>query len=82
MCYGAWDINQIVVKSEGLVWHPEIYHILTHYSGYGVYFSKPIFALKPWARAKYIKHNKAYEQNDFFLPIIGQAQQKRRIKGV
>ena len=51
ICIESWDIGQKVSKYAGLVWRPGFWHILISISGPGAYFSKPIFALTPWAQA-------------------------------
>ena len=57
------DIGQNVLKYEGLVWRPEFGHILVNISGPNAYFSKPIFALKPWAQVGRFEYHEAYKQN-------------------
>ena len=61
------DIGQNVSKYEGLVWRPEFGHILVNISGPYAYFSKPIFALKPWAQAGRFEYHEAYKRNKKFF---------------
>ena len=44
----------------------KIWHILADVSELGAYFSKPIFALKPWVRAGRFEYHEPYNPNDFF----------------
>ena len=46
------NIGQNVLKFEGLVWQVKFRHIFINILGPDAYFSKPIFALKPWAQAQ------------------------------
>ena len=59
----SWDIGQNVSKYEGLVWRPQFGHVLVNISGPNAYFSKPIFALKPWAQDGRFEYHEAYKQN-------------------
>ena len=71
ICNGSWDIVQNVSKYTGLVWRPYFWHILLNISGPGAYFSKPIFALKPWAQAGHFEYHEAYKQNKILLSYKG-----------
>ena len=67
---GSRDIDQNIPKYEGLVWLPEFRHKLFNISGPGAYFSKPIFALKPWAQAGRFEYHKPYKWNKIEIWII------------
>ena len=45
----------------------KIWHILADISGLGAYFSKPIFALKPWDWARRFEYHEPYNLNNFFF---------------
>ena len=47
----------------------QILDVLANISGPGAYFSKPIFALKPYAQAGWFKYREPYKQNEFFLEL-------------
>ena len=64
---GSRDIDQNVAKFEGLVWQVKFQHILLNISGSGAYFSKPIFALKPWAQAGRFEYNEPYKRKTFYF---------------
>ena len=49
----------------------KIWHILADISGLGAYFSKPIFALKPWDWAGRFEYHEPYNPNDFFFTNKG-----------
>ena len=59
----SWDIGQNVSEYQGLVWRPKFAHILDNISGPNAYFSKTIFALKPWAQASCFEYHEAYKRN-------------------
>ena len=71
ICTGSRNIDQNVPKFVGLVWRPDFWHILLNISGLGEYFSKPIFALKPWAQAGRFKYHEPYKRNNFFFSYKG-----------
>ena len=71
ICTESWDIGKKVSKYAGLVWQPGFWHILIHISGPGAYFSKPIFALKPWAQAGRFELHEAYIRKNFFFNYLG-----------
>ena len=71
ICTGSRDIDQNVPKYEGLVWLPEFRHKLFNISGLIAYFSKPIFALKPWAQAGRFEYHEPHKRNKFFLSYKG-----------
>ena len=43
--------------------------ILANISGLGTYFSKPIFALKPWAQAGCFEYHEPYNRKNFFSDL-------------
>ena len=45
----------------------KIWHVLADISRLGAYFSKPIFALKPWVRASHFEYHEPYNPNNFFF---------------
>ena len=45
----------------------KIWHILADSSGLGAYFSKPIFALRPWAQAGRFEYHEPHKRNEFFF---------------
>ena len=53
-------------KYEGLVLLPEFWHILVNISGPSAYFSKPIFALKPWVQAGCFEYHEPYNRNSYY----------------
>ena len=46
-------------------------YLFGNISGLSAYFSKPIFALKPWVQAGRFKYHKPYKLNNFFLSYKG-----------
>ena len=66
ICIGSRDIQQNMSKFEGLVWFVKFWHIFVNISGSDTYFSKPIFALKPWAQAGRFEYNEPYKWKNFF----------------
>ena len=63
ICTESWDIGKNVSKYAGLVWWPGFWHILINISGPSAYFSKPIFALKPWAQASCFEYHEPYKRS-------------------
>ena len=49
----------------------KISYIFANISGPDAYFSKPIFALKPWAQAGRFEYNEPYKRKTFFLTHKG-----------
>ena len=49
----------------------KIWQILADVLEFGAYFSKPIFALKPWDWACRFSYHEPYNENDFFSLIRG-----------
>ena len=66
ICTGSWDINQNVPKSGSPNQTCIFWDILANISGLSTYFTKPIFALKPWAQASHFEYHEAYKQNKNF----------------
>ena len=48
-----------------------ILDVFANISGPGVYFSKPIFALKPWVQAGHFEYHKPYNPKNFFRTYKG-----------
>ena len=46
-------------------------HFFGNILGLGVYFSKPIFGLKPWVQADRFEYHKLYNRNNFFRTYKG-----------
>ena len=59
-----------MAKFEGLGWQVKFWHIFIDILGPDVYFSKPIFALKPWAQASRFEYNKPYNWKNFFSDLF------------
>ena len=49
----------------------KFYYVFPNISGPDAYFSKPIFALKPWARAGRFEYHEPYNQKNFFRTYNG-----------
>ena len=71
-----WKIcteSQDIIKKVSKIGLPnqtsKIWHILADISGLGAYFSKPIFALKPWDWAGRFEYHEPYNRNDIFLHL-------------
>ena len=62
----SWDIAQNVSNFAGLVWKADFQHFFGNILGPDAYFSKPIFALKPWVRAGQFEYHEPYNPNSFF----------------
>ena len=78
---GSRDIRQNMSKFEGLVWFVKFWHIFVNILGSDAYFSKPIFALKPWAQAGRFEYNEPCSRKTFFLTIIRGSWNFQRICG-
>ena len=65
---GWGDIGQNVPNFPGLVWKADLGHI---FGNIGIYFSKPIFTLKPWVRAGRFEYHEPHNRNIFFSFIKG-----------
>ena len=70
-CSESQDINKKVSKISLPNQTTKIWHILTDISGLGAYFSKLIFALKPWVRAGQFEYHEPYNPINFFSPLKG-----------
>ena len=46
-----------------------ILDVLANISGPGAYFSKPIFALKPWVQAGRFEYHKPHNRKNFFSDL-------------
>ena len=44
---------------------------ISNISGPGAYFSKPIFALKPWVQAGRFEYHKPHDRKNFFFTYVG-----------
>ena len=71
MCTESRDIGQNVSKICLPNQTSKIWHILADISGLSAYFSKPIFALKPWVRAGHFEYHEPYNLNNFFFTYKG-----------
>ena len=49
----------------------KIGYLFANIFGPNAYFSKPIFALKPWAQAGHFEYHEAHNRNNFFWLIKG-----------
>ena len=70
-CIESWDISQNAQNFTDLVWRSEFGLILANISGLVAYFSKQIFALKPWVQAGRFEYHEPYKLNEFFLTYKG-----------
>ena len=48
----------------------KISYVFPNISGPDAYFSKPIFALKPWAQAGRFEYHEPYNQKTFFPDLF------------
>ena len=71
ICTESQDITKKVSKIGLPNQTSKIWHILADISGLGAYFSKPIFALKPWVRAGRFEYHEPHNPNDFFFTYKG-----------
>ena len=69
ICTESRDIGQNVSNFAGLVWKADFGHFFGNISGLGAYFSKSIFALKPWAQAGRFEYHEPYNQKNFFSDL-------------
>ena len=70
ICTESQDISKKLSKIGFPNQTSKIWHILADISGLGAYFSKPIFALKPWDWAGRFEYHEPYNPNDFFFSLI------------
>ena len=63
------DIKQNVPKIRSPNQTCIILDVLANISGPGAYFSKPIFALKPWVQAGRFEYHEPYNQKNFFSDL-------------
>ena len=71
ICPKSWNIGQNVSKICLPNQTSKISHILADISGLCAYFSKPIFALKPWDWAGRFEYHEPYNPNNFFFTYKG-----------
>ena len=71
ICTESQDITKKVSKIGLPNQTTKIWHILADISGLGAYFSKPIFALRPWVRAGRFEYHEPYNLNNFFFTYKG-----------
>ena len=71
VCNEYWDIGQNVSNFAGLVWNADFRQFFGNFLGLGAYFSKPIFALKPWVQAGRFEYHEPYNPNKFFFTYKG-----------
>ena len=71
ICTGSQDIKQNVPKIRSPNQTCIILDVLANISGPGAYFSKPIFALKPWVQAGRFEYHKTHNWKNFFRTYIG-----------
>ena len=57
--YIAWDINQKLFSTGGLVWLAKSQNIFEDILGQVGSFFKPIFALKPWDQDDRLEYHKS-----------------------
>ena len=68
ICTGSQDIKQNVPKIRSPNQTCIILDVFANISGPGAYFSKPIFALKPWVQAGRFEYHEPYNnQKNFFV---------------
>ena len=67
ICTESRDIDQNVSNFAWLVWKADFGNIL----GLSAYFSKPIFALKPWVQAGWFEYHETLNMNKFFFAFKG-----------
>ena len=77
ICTGSQDIKQNVPKSGSPNQTCIFWDVLANISGPVAYFSKPIFALKPWAQAGCFEYHEPYKRNKFFFSYKGGCQYQR-----
>ena len=71
ICTGSRDIGQNMSNFAGLVWKADFGHFFGNILGLRTYFSKPIFALKPWVRAGWFEYHEPHNRNNFFFTYKG-----------
>ena len=67
---GSGDINQNVLKSGSPNQTCIFWNVFANISRPGAYFSKPIFALKPWAQAGRFEYHESYIWKNFFSDLF------------
>ena len=71
ICTECQDITKKVSKIGLPNQTSKIWHVLADISRLGAYFSKQIFALKPWVQAGRFEYHEPYNPNDFFFTYKG-----------
>ena len=71
ICTESRDIGQNMWNFAGLIWKADFGNVLADISGLGAYFSKPIFAFKPWFKAGRFEYHEPYNPNKFFFTYKG-----------
>ena len=71
LCTQSQNITKKLLKISLPNQTSKIWHILADISVLGAYFSKPIFALKPWVRAAWFEYHEPYIPNNFFFTYKG-----------
>ena len=69
ICIESRDIGKNVSKFSFSSKMSKISYIFANISGPDAYFSKPIFALKPWVQAGCFDYHKPYNRKNFFLDL-------------
>ena len=67
ICIGSQDIDKNVSEFDLPNQTFKFWHIFINILGPDAYFSKPIFALKPWAQAGRFEYNEPYKRKTFFF---------------
>ena len=70
ICTASRDSSQNVSIFAGLVWKADFRHFFDNILDLGAYFSKPIFALKPWVRAGRFEYHEPYNPKKFFWYLL------------
>ena len=74
ICTGSREINQYMLKFMSPNQTFIFWDVFGDIFGPSAYFSKPIFALKPWAQAGRFEYHKPSDQKNFFLSYKGGCQ--------
>ena len=69
ICTGSRDIKQNVLQIRSPNQTCIILDVLANISGPGLYFLKPIFALKPWAQAGRFEYHEAFNRRNYFFAL-------------
>ena len=71
ICTESRDIGQNMWNFAGLIWKADFGNVLADISVLGAYFSKPIFAFKPWFKAGRFEYHEPYNQKKNFFTYKG-----------